>query len=698
MRRRRLTTACLGALMLILTAFQAMPAGAAPSVEIGTSATVTLTNVNLIPGDENQILSYDLRYTNNGTRPLQLLDYWTKVISKNGVSYPVRAHPEDRSDGSIAPNSSATVRYYARVGNNLHLEDLRIQVVYFDLSQEDYEQTIGSFDLTQEMSVTPANTSRLFELKGTPIYSKVKEYFASEGSEDEESIVQATFVLFNNGRRAISVPNYRFFVKTENGLLYPLDVMTADEGSTINPKSYKEYQLSGTISPGVSVKGAQLLLVQEIDTPNGRVEVAAGTYELADGIGAGESSGPASESVKFQALDASYEAEAVRFSRSPWDTRDAFAVELRVYNRGEDIAAVPELEGQIRLDNGVWLQLTPIKNENVSEIMPGEHVSVFMVGHVSSKATYQSATVRLKVKTSESQSRSLGELKVKRVAPMVPLSVRQTWTTETYGIHTGYRVLRTGKYEGLYEDLYMVQLAVRNDDYRVRGILSLAGFFRTMDGKVFRAETSGFEGTLSSGKSRIVNFWAMVPKDLDTRGMQFIFGEAVNGGKLAVGDTQPDGVIQIARYNLTETDSIQTSASGISIAPYTLDIKKFYSNYTLTNSTQNELIVRFQYELSHDIQYVNNVGERKVAIAISYNGGKTIFEHTIPIAADGGSSGDAIRTGKGEITLTQAFPKDLLLHFYDDHELLVYEEFKGYKKLLAKIPFVLYNHHDWSHE
>jgi len=700
MKKRRLMAALMGALLFMMAAFPVAPALSAPAVNIGASATVALTNVNLIPGDESQILSYDLKYTNNGTRPLELLDYWTKVVSKSGVSYPVRAHPEDRSDGSLAPNSSTTVRYYSRVGNNLKLEDLRIQVIQFDLSLENFERTIGSFDLSSQMSVTPANKSRLFELKGTPVYSKVKEYFASEGAEDEESTVQATFVLFNNGRRSITVPDYRFFLKTESNLLYPLDKIGGDEGNTVNPKSYKEYQLSGTVAAGVSIKGAQLLLVQEIDTTNGRIEVAAGTYELAEGIGeGGGTSEPGSESLAFQALDASYEAEAVSLRRSPWDTRDTLAVEVRVYNRSEDIAAVPDLEGQIRLDNGVWLNLVTILNENEPEIMPGEYASVFMVGKISSRATYQTATVRLKLKSAESQTRSLGQLKVKSVAPMVPLSVRQTWITETYGIQSAYRILRTGTYKGVYEDLYMVQVVVRNDNYQVRGMLPLAGFFQTADGKVFKAETYSFDGTLSSGKSIVVNFWAVVPKDLDTRGIQFIFGEGVNGGRLTTGNATPDGMIQIARFRLAETDPVQTASSGIRIAPYTLDIKKFHSNYMLSNPSQNELTVRIEYELTQDTQYLNDVGDRKVAIAISYNGGETTFEHTLPIVTDGGAAaGGALRPGKGEIVFTETYPKDFLLHFYNDLELLIYEEFQGYKKLIAKKPFTLYFHHDWGNE
>jgi len=699
MKKRRLMAALMGALLFMIAAIPAAPALSSPAVNIGASATVALTNVNLIPGDENQILSYDLKYTNSGTRPLELLDYWTKVVSRSGVSYPVRTHPEDRSDGSLAPNSSITVRYYARIGNNLSLEDLRIQVIQFDLNLENFERIIGSFDLSSQMSVTPANTSRLFELKGTPVYSKVKEYIAPEGAEDEESTVQATFVLFNNGRRAITIPNYRFYLKTENDLLYPLEVVGGDEGSNVNPKSYKEYQLTGTVAPGVSIQDAQLLLVQEIDTANDRIEVAAGTYELNDSIReGGGTTDLVSESLKFQALDASYEAEAVSLSQAPWDTRDTLAVELRVYNRSEDIAAVPDLVGQIRLDNGVWLDLVTIENEHESEIMSGEYTSVFMVGKISSRATYQTATVRLRLKSSESQARSLGQLKVISVAPMVPLSVRQTWTTETYGIQSAYRVLRTGTYKGVYEDLYMVQIAVRNDNYQVRGMLPLTGFFRTLDGKVFKAESSSFDGTLSSGKSRIVNFWAVVPKDLNTRGIQFIFGEGVSGGRLVTGNAQPDGMIQIARYRLTETDPVQTASSGIRIAPYTLDIKKFYSNYALSDPTQNELTVRFEYELSQDTQYLNDAGDRKVAIAISYNGGKTTFEQTLPIATEGDASGGALRPGRGEVTLTATYPKDFLMHFYDDLELLIYEEFKGYKKLIAKKPFTLYFFHDWGNE
>ena len=180
--------------------------------------------------------------------------------------------------------------------------------------------------------------------------------------------------------------------------------------------------------------------------------------------------------------------------------------------------------------------------------------------------------------------------------------------------------------------------------------------------------------------------------------MQLILGEAVSQGKLAAKGEEANALINPVRFRLAEEFGVPVTARGIEVAPFTLNIHQFRSVYDLSNAGANELTIRLDYELVKNIQYLNDTEDRKFAIAIAYDGGKTTFEQTLDIDTEGDSTGNALQPGKHEITLSKSFPKEFLLHFYNDLELYIYEEFKGYKKLIAKKPFVLYNYHDWSNE
>ncbi len=667
----------------------------APSAKIGASASVSLTNVNLVPGDQYQILSYDLKYTNNGNSALDLLDYWTRVVSNQGNRYSVQIHPDDKSLSSVAPKSSLTVRYYAKIGADESLGQLKINVIQFDFSASNYERTIGSFSLTENISVVKSNTSKLIEIKGTPVYSKVKEYTALEGSDGGESSVQATFVFFNNGRRTITLPEYKFLLKTRNGILYPLEAVSSDEGNHVNPKSYKEYQLTGTIPAGVSVKGAQLLLVQEIDSNSGKIELAAGTYELVNGTGSSENA-PATAKLGLKTSEGEYEIETASIQRSPWDLKDVLSVRLKVTNKADEIVPIPNLAGEIKLDNGTYLKLTPIANEYASELGPGDETSVFMVAKVPSGAKYKTATIRLKHQVSDTQTVNIGQLKAELNQSTPAITTDQPYSTDTYGLHTTYRILRSGVYEGIYNDLYLVQIEIRNDDVRNRNLLSIAGLFKTLDGQQFTAQVTEISGQQNARTSRVVNVWTEIPKDLDTSGMRLYFGEAVSGGKLLAENGNAEAIIQPVQYRLPDSDVAPVTSKNIEVAPFKLDILTFYPVYDQGDLAQNVLTVKMKYRLTKDFAYTNGTEDRNYLVALEYARGKSTFEQKLSIGDE--ALDTTLALGEHELFLTKSYAKNFDFHLFDSYTLRIYEEFKGYKKLIAEKPFILYNLNDWSNE
>jgi hypothetical protein len=693
--RSRILGLAVSILLLIQTA--ANVSAADPSIRIDSSATVALTNVNLVPGDQYQILSFDLKYTNNGSRALDLIDYWARVVSNRGISYSVQLHPDDRSLTSVAPGSSLTLRHFARVGADVRLDQLTIRVVQFDFSVSDYERTIGEFPLSSAVSVVPANTSKYFEVKGAPIYSKVKEYTATEGTDGAESAIQATFVLFNNGRRAVTIPEYKFLLETTGGILYQLEATSPDPDGNINPKSYKEYQLTGTVPGTVSIMGARLLLVQEVEAASGRFEVALGTYELVNGTGGGDSSTPATSKLNLKTADGEYEIAVVGVKRTPWDIQDIVTVEFKMTNTTENIVPIPKLAGDIRFDNGTYLAMTPISNDFASELAPGSATSVFMIAKVPANASYKSATIRLKRQVSESQSATIGQLAADVASSTRILAANEPHITNTYGLQTSYRILNSGLYEGIYNNLYLVQIEISNRNSRNRNLVPIAGLFQSIDGQTFSAQVTDMSGTQTARTNRVVNVWTEIPKDLNPRSMRLIFGEAVSGGKLAANEAQADGIIQQAMYRLPDPEIAPVTSKGIKVAPFTLDILSFYPVYDQGDLAQNTLTIRMKYRLAKDISYTNDTEDRNYLISLEYARGKSTFEQVLPIT-DEEATPNTLVLGEHEIFLSKTYPKNYDFHLLDAYMLRVYEEFKGYKKLIAEKPFYLYNLNDWSHE
>jgi len=627
---------------------------------------------------------------------LDMYDYWARVVSSKGITYSVQLHPDDRSVTSVAPGSSATMHYFARVSADVRLDELTIRVVQFDFSVSDYERTIGEFPLSTALSVVPANTSKYFEVKGAPIYSKVKEYTAMEGMDGADSALQATFVLFNNGRRAVTIPEYKFLLETSGGILYPLDATSPDPGNSINPKSYKEYQLTGTVPGTVSIQGAHLLLVQEIETGSGSYEVALGTYELVSGTESGDTA-PTAGKLTYRSAEGEYEIEVVGVKRTPWDIQDVVSVELKITNKTEKIVPIPKLAGDIRFDNGAYLTMSPIANDFASELAPGDTTTVFMMAKVPANASYRTATIRLKRQMSETQTAAIGQLSADVSSSVRIMAANETHMTNTYGLETSYRILRSGVYEGIYNNLYLVQIEIRNRNPRNRNLVPIAGLFQSIDGQTFSAQVSEVTGTQTARTNRVINVWTEIPKDLNPRSMRLVIGEAVSGGKLASSAHQADGIIQQAIYRLPDPDIAPVTNKNIRVAPYTLDILTFYPVYDQGDLAQNTLTIRMKYRLEKDFTYTNDTEDRNYLIALEYARGKSTYEQVLPIAV-GEAVENALMLGENELFLSKTYPKNFDFHLLDNYMLRVYEEFKGYKKLIAEKPFYLYNLNDWRHE
>lgn len=671
-------------------------------VKISSTASISVNNASLHLDESTQTLYFELSYQNSGTKKLNLLDYWVRVVSTSGTTYSVKVFPEDKSISSVAPKTSQNIKYYTKVGKGLILSNLKVRLIKFDFSVAGYERALGTISLASFTNLTKANQSRLMQLSGMPVYSKVKEYTSEavtktdakdETMKEVVNSVELNFVFFNNGKKAITLPLYKFFYKTKSGLLYPLKITEEDvKDMSVNPKTYKKFDLTTEIPKNISLAGAQLYIVQEMDTGTEKLDIAVANYALVKTFKPPTQTN--SKLIEFELNEKKYEITFNQFKKHHWDIQDVANFELNIKNTGTTTSAIPELVGTVSLDEGSAIDLTFVKNKYLTDILPGKTVIVNVLAKIPSDMNYSKAKFTI-AETKEKIKDPIGTLDVKLTEKAnTVLTVDQAYRTEIDSRNTSYELERTGLYENTYGNLFMAQISVTNNNVNARELSQLVAYFKTSTGLYYKANVSDMKEAQNARSKRMVHVWATIPKTQKMEGVELIIGEGILNGQFAVGGENPDAMINSVTYKLPSTSVVTTTMSGIEISPFTIKVNEFLAVFDQGNETSNQLNIRLKYNMAKDYQFTNDTEDRKIIFSLEYAPGQSTFSQTVDIA----QGENSLQLGDNTITLTKTYDKSFNFHLFDQYSLNVYEEFQGHKKLIASKPFIMYFTHDWSNE
>src|SRR5690606_24610743 len=128
----------------------------------------------------------------------------------------------DANLDQVAPKSKQIITYYSTVNADLTLQDLVIQLIQWDFNVSNYERSLGQFTIPASYTnVVKAQGSKLFYVSDTLLKASVSG--ASLGTSEKSHSINIQLALQNVGMTNVILPNYSFFVKTSNGILYPLE-------------------------------------------------------------------------------------------------------------------------------------------------------------------------------------------------------------------------------------------------------------------------------------------------------------------------------------------------------------------------------------------------------------------------------------------------------------------------------------------
>lgn len=691
------------------TAIEEVVAGELPSIgsiSIGGSNTIELKQASLSNAAESgRIVTFTLTVNNQGNNEIQFIDYWVRLKSSSGTSFPVTLFAADKDKNRIPAKSSMDFRFYAKVNDKTNLEDLSFNFIQWDFSRSDFEKPIGSIAIPKDYSLlTAVGSKRMATIGNEPMKNGIKRVSVSKN--DTHFLPTIYFEMENTGKRGAKLPELQFNLRTAEGLLYPLNVSGIDKETVINPLVKKEVTLTGSIPIDVNESGWQLQIAETVDLGNNQtVQVPIAEFILPDSTKEEVSVG---RDYEFSNEDGTYGIRLEELKRLPWEDEDLLTAQVTLKNNGTQSLSIPNLTGYFKLDDAVTVDATVIRGDKVIGLQPGQEITVQYLGKIP--YTYDFSDVKLYVQEKKETSQqpapgvpggdNSGGGKVEdliqfvhnsdmMVVPAVGSGQKQK--IDDVGRKAQYSVREVHTFTGKTGNIVVAMVEVENLEKRFNEVSKLVAHFVNPDGEVYPLNISELKSKVSPGGKALLHLSGVLPQGAETNDMQLFIGQAVKEGKLAGKEDVPDAYIQPLAFALPlEKSEPSDDLRNIELFPYTLSMKNIG---TTMNFLSGDLKFSFDYEFGKDILVVSNTENHKLVIEIEDSDGK--FQHAQEFSLESsaesggggqpGGGGNTLQLGSHTAVVNINDPELVFkLESLDKYKLNVYYQFQpGQRKLIT---------------
>lgn len=325
------------------------------SVGLPGGNSIELKQASVMASDEGNLASFTLTIHNNGNNEIQFIDYWLRLLNRNGTSFTVQVLPRDKDKNRVAPHSALDINMYAKVSADTSLNDLIFRIVEWDFGAPNYERSLGDIAIPADYSaVTPSGSARVLSIGGVDV--KMAATQMDTGKNSEYYMPKIRFQMENVGVKTATLPAYQFALRTQEGLLYPLQVKGLEENNrSLFPRFTKELELTGKLPVSVGSEGWQLVVTDQQDMGNSaKLNLPVAFFNLPDPSSIGDSSvTPVDESKTFDVGASSLETKIGQVTRTKRDASYSVALTLSLKNTGTSSINVPAYRFAIQTDEGL---------------------------------------------------------------------------------------------------------------------------------------------------------------------------------------------------------------------------------------------------------------------------------------------------------------------------------------------------------
>lgn len=331
-------------------------------VKISAKSTARLTDVNILTMDEESILTYTLTIANGDGKPLDLLDYWSKLKTASGTVYSTSLITQDKDKKKLSAGSSTTLTFVAKVGKNTKLSDLVFQVIKWDFSQSGYESLKGQFKIPETYQTsTPSNQSKTLKIFDVPVKAQVSH--VATFTSGDYNYVNLGLKVQNIGYRIFQDPKAKFVIKADNGASYPLSADSTSIDFKIQPQDSKILNFMTNIPKTIDLKNMELQLV--LDDETAKISLPIATMQLPKA--ANTSMAVEANEPKTISLDSGKIAVTVQgTSMSPMGDEQDLTVRFSIRNSSGTTLNLPKYQFEIHTSDGYRLPISAPFLEKVS--------------------------------------------------------------------------------------------------------------------------------------------------------------------------------------------------------------------------------------------------------------------------------------------------------------------------------------------
>lgn len=633
-------------------------------VNIDDRSRVELTNVQMIPNQNQKTIAYTIRVVNDGTKDIDFYDYWTRIRLNNGSVLSVKPFG-NRANDKIAPQTEKQYTFYTMVNTNTKYSDVSIQILKWDFSQTDFTRVLGTISIPDNYD--PVYGPQTVTVDNTVLQIGFNNVKQSQVNDNVRLTFDAEF--FNSGNRSVTIPSFKYYIMNKEGLMYELTIDTGKSTQQAQPKSKAKIRLKGEVAEGVELDDAKFVISEFDQQANSEIPVATVYIDLTPTVQSDTSLSVATEK-EVVIGDNTYHLKLDSVQQLPWEDENIISAQLTVSNKTKEALPLPnlkaifsfddvELSGQdtkiVQLDGGIG-------------IPAGKRVRYAVF--VKIPYTYEFNRIALEFLAVSNDSGDVYEEEL--LTYSVPKSAfrgyvqvleGRKYNTDTTGKSAGYLIKSLNVYQGTNTSIYNTLLEVENRELRTTTLSDLIGYFKSVNGTLYPAVITKVETGIFPSAKVLLSVSAKIPTKANTNDLRLILAEL---------DTANDAYYSAAEFRLPVASSV--GELGVmrdkEIYPYNFSINTLHIN--LSNNAE----VRFQYTLdkSHEYEYTpegHTIVIELVDGEVKYTQ-EYAFEKELKLGTNWGSM----------IAQMEIDNPTIKLQNIDGFKINVYDQYQGHKRLL----------------
>lgn len=572
------------------------------AVKLGTALSVKLSNVGIFSQTGGNILTYTLTYTNKASSSVNMVNYFSKVVTTGGSIIKGTPVSADSGTKKIAANQSTRITYYANIGTAASAKGFKINMYGWNFSASNYEQRIGTFTIPSNYSLSAlTGETQKVELGGIPVNTKAEslQIYKYNG----KVYAKVGLSLTNLGTKVLTDPGYSLYLKSSGGSTFTLTLDDSSSEYKVQPQEKKTVYYMTEIPSYMNVTKMTLQMAKldeglKLYLPVSSYALpAAGTANFTVAAGYTKKVLIDSNIVDMQLADASVHAD---------NGNAVWSYQFKVKNTGSKALTLPAYELDVKSAEGYTFPITTAAFNSLT-LKPLEEKLIELTASVPLEINQDTLQLQL---VAPASSTNINKVILPVAYFQIPYSLEQNThiasensITNSYGTF-GVTLNTLQRLPWGSQDIVQAKLTISNHSSKTVTLPSLTGVLKvdetdlTSSSQLF---TDNSTTILAPGASTQVSVLARVPYTLNFSRAQIILQETSGQTAtqfLSIGTT--DGAAtSIAPLAVGEAFNIISTGKKASVKERATTVYKGESSSLIYSEVEVNSEETRQTDLSH---------------------------------------------------------------------------------------------------